>query len=55
MTTTVAGSAGAVAWAEAERRMLEDGWARLPGLLSAWSANILFAIAAIYLFLHVET
>jgi LPS export ABC transporter permease LptG len=27
----------------------------LPGLLSAWSANILFAIAAIYLFLHVET
>ena len=35
MTTTVAGSAGAVAWAEAERRMLEDGWARLPGLLSA--------------------
>jgi LPS export ABC transporter permease LptG len=27
----------------------------LPGLLSAWSANILFAIAAIYLFLNVET
>src|ERR1043165_8317611 len=27
----------------------------LPGLLAAWSANILFAIAAIYLFLHVET
>lgn len=27
----------------------------LPGLLSAWSANILFAIAAVYLFLHVET
>jgi LPS export ABC transporter permease LptG len=27
----------------------------LPAVLSAWSANILFAIAAIYLFLHVET
>ncbi|HJQ39703.1 MAG TPA: LPS export ABC transporter permease LptG [Thermoanaerobaculia bacterium] len=27
----------------------------LPPLLSAWSANILFALAAIYLFLHVET
>ena len=27
----------------------------LPALLSAWSANILFAIAAAYLFLHVET
>jgi LPS export ABC transporter permease LptG len=27
----------------------------LPALLSAWSANILFAIAAIYMFLHVET
>ncbi|HEV2722603.1 MAG TPA: LPS export ABC transporter permease LptG [Thermoanaerobaculia bacterium] len=27
----------------------------LPGLLSAWSANILFAIAAVYLFLNVET
>jgi LPS export ABC transporter permease LptG len=27
----------------------------LPALLAAWSANILFAIAAIYLFLHVET
>ena len=27
----------------------------LPALLSAWSANILFAIAAVYLFLHVET
>jgi lipopolysaccharide export system permease protein len=27
----------------------------LPALLSAWSANVLFAIAAIYLFLHVET
>ncbi|HEX2059821.1 MAG TPA: LPS export ABC transporter permease LptG [Thermoanaerobaculia bacterium] len=27
----------------------------LPPLLSAWAANILFAIAAIYMFLHVET
>jgi LPS export ABC transporter permease LptG len=27
----------------------------LPPILSAWSANILFAIAAIYMFLHVET
>ena len=27
----------------------------LPAILSAWSANILFAIAAIYLFLRVET
>lgn len=27
----------------------------LPPLLSAWSANILFALAAIYMFLHVET
>jgi LPS export ABC transporter permease LptG len=27
----------------------------LPPLLSAWSANILFAIAAVYLFLHVDT
>jgi Predicted permeases len=27
----------------------------LPPMLSAWSANILFAIAAIYLFLNVET
>ena len=27
----------------------------LPPLLSAWSANILFAIAALYMFLHVET
>ncbi|HUP50709.1 MAG TPA: LPS export ABC transporter permease LptG [Thermoanaerobaculia bacterium] len=27
----------------------------LPALLSAWSANVLFAIAAVYLFLHVET
>ena len=27
----------------------------LPAILSAWSANILFAIAAIYLFLNVET
>jgi LPS export ABC transporter permease LptG len=27
----------------------------LPPLLAAWSANILFAIAAVYLFLHVET
>ena len=27
----------------------------LPPLLSAWSANVLFAIAAMYLFLHVET
>ena len=27
----------------------------LPALLSAWSANVLFAIAAIYMFLHVET
>jgi LPS export ABC transporter permease LptG len=27
----------------------------LPAALSAWSANILFAIAAIYMFLHVET
>lgn len=27
----------------------------LPPLLSAWSANILFALAASYLFLHVET
>jgi len=27
----------------------------LPPVLSAWSANILFAIAATYMFLHVET
>jgi LPS export ABC transporter permease LptG len=27
----------------------------LPPILSAWSANILFAIAALYMFLHVET
>jgi LPS export ABC transporter permease LptG len=27
----------------------------LPAVLSAWSANILFALAAIYMFLHVET
>jgi lipopolysaccharide export system permease protein len=27
----------------------------LPAMLSAWSANILFAIGAIYMFLHVET
>ena len=27
----------------------------LPPLLSAWSANVLFAIAAIYMFLHVDT
>jgi lipopolysaccharide export LptBFGC system permease protein LptF len=27
----------------------------LPPLLSAWSANVLFAIAAIYMFLNVET
>lgn len=27
----------------------------LPAVLSAWSANILFAIAAVYMFLHVET
>ncbi|HEX7706526.1 MAG TPA: LPS export ABC transporter permease LptG [Thermoanaerobaculia bacterium] len=27
----------------------------LPPILSAWAANILFAIAAVYLFLHVET
>lgn len=27
----------------------------LPALLAAWSANILFAIAAMYMFLHVET
>ncbi len=27
----------------------------LPPLLAAWSANVLFAIAAIYMFLHVET
>ncbi len=27
----------------------------LPPLLSAWSANILFGLAAVYLFLHVET
>lgn len=27
----------------------------LPPLLSAWSANVLFAISAIYLFLHAET
>jgi LPS export ABC transporter permease LptG len=27
----------------------------LPAALSAWSANILFAIAATYLFLHIET
>ena len=27
----------------------------LPPILSAWSANILFAIAAVYLFLNVET
>ena len=27
----------------------------LPAILSAWSANILFAIAAMYLFLHVDT
>src|SRR5947207_546256 len=27
----------------------------LPPLLSAWSANILFSIAAVYMFLNVET
>ena len=27
----------------------------LPPILSAWSANILFAIAAVYMFLNVET
>ncbi len=27
----------------------------LPPLLAAWSANVLFALAAIYMFLHVET
>ena len=27
----------------------------LPPILAAWSANILFAIAAVYMFLHVET
>ena len=27
----------------------------LPPLLAAWSANVLFALAAVYLFLHVET
>jgi lipopolysaccharide export LptBFGC system permease protein LptF len=27
----------------------------LPAMLSAWSANILFSIAAVYLFLRVET
>jgi LPS export ABC transporter permease LptG/LPS export ABC transporter permease LptF len=27
----------------------------LPPMLSAWSANILFAIAALYMFLHVDT
>jgi LPS export ABC transporter permease LptG len=27
----------------------------LPPLLSAWAANILFALAAVYMFLHVET
>ena len=27
----------------------------LPPLLSAWSANILFALGAVYMFLHVET
>ena len=27
----------------------------LPAMLSAWSANVLFAIAAVYMFLHVET
>ncbi len=27
----------------------------LPPVLSAWSANVLFAIAAVYLFLHVDT
>jgi len=27
----------------------------LPAILSAWSANVLFAIAAMYLFLHVDT
>ncbi len=27
----------------------------LPPLLSAWSANILFALAAVYMFVHVET
>ncbi|HVR41083.1 MAG TPA: LPS export ABC transporter permease LptG, partial [Thermoanaerobaculia bacterium] len=27
----------------------------LPPLIAAWSANILFAIAALYMFLHVET
>ncbi len=27
----------------------------LPGALSAWSANILFAIAATYMFLHIKT
>jgi LPS export ABC transporter permease LptG len=27
----------------------------LPPILSAWAANVLFAIAAVYMFLHVET
>ena len=27
----------------------------LPPILAAWSANILFAIGAVYMFLHVET
>ncbi|HVR42531.1 MAG TPA: LPS export ABC transporter permease LptF [Thermoanaerobaculia bacterium] len=27
----------------------------LPGILAAWSANVLFMIAALYMFLHVET
>jgi lipopolysaccharide export LptBFGC system permease protein LptF len=27
----------------------------LPAILSAWSANILFMIAAVYMFIHVET
>jgi hypothetical protein len=35
MTTTVAGRAGAVDWAGAESAMLEDGFARVPALLSA--------------------
>ena len=27
----------------------------LPPIMSAWSANILFAIGAVYMFLHTET
>ena len=27
----------------------------LPPILAAWSANILFAIGAVYMFVHVET